>query len=164
MDDIIVALLCQTSEEVTAASTFVEELNKPSAHPPPLCLNMEPHGNQEFLEANVTVSGNQLALSLNSKLLVDALYRLPPYRRWLSSKAPAAANRSVLQAALARTTQSTSSNELIVTGVSALQYGARYYRIKGSLRGQVVSQAQAMARERKETNAERARDKASQAK
>ena len=34
---------------------------------------MEPQGNQEFLEANVTVSGNQLALSLNNKVVVDAL-------------------------------------------------------------------------------------------
>ena len=43
---------------------------------------MEPQGNQEFLEANVTVSGSQLALSLNNKVVVacmDALYRLPPY-------------------------------------------------------------------------------------
>ena len=63
MDDIIVALLCRTPEEVTAASTFVEELNQPTVYPPPRCLNMEPQGNQEFLEANVTVSGNQLALT-----------------------------------------------------------------------------------------------------
>ena len=35
---------------------------------------MEPQGNHEFLEANVTVSDNQLALSLNNKVVVDALY------------------------------------------------------------------------------------------
>ena len=55
MDDII----------VTAATAFVHELNKPTVHPPPLCLNMEPQGNQEFLEANVTVSGNQLTLMIS---------------------------------------------------------------------------------------------------
>ena len=40
---------------------------------------MEPHDNQELLEANVTVAGNQLALTLNNMVVVDALYRLPPY-------------------------------------------------------------------------------------
>ena len=73
MDDIIVALLCRTPE-----------LNKPTVYSPPRCLNMEPQGNQDFLEANVTFSGNQLcklALSLNNKVVVDALYRLPPYRQ-----------------------------------------------------------------------------------
>ena len=51
----------------------------------------------------------------------------------------------------------------LVTGVLALQYEARYYRIKGSLLGQVVPQAQAMARERKESDVERALGEANQA-
>ena len=59
--------------------------------------------------------------------------------------------------------QSTSSNELIVTGVLALQFEAQHYKIKGLLLGQVVSQAHAKARERKESNAEKALDKASRA-
>ena len=74
MDGIIVALLCRDPEEVTAATAFVHKLNKPTVYPPPRCLNMEPQGNQAFLEANVTVTGNQLALSLNNKVVVDALY------------------------------------------------------------------------------------------
>ena len=57
----------------------------------------------------------------------------------------------------------TSSDELIVTCVLALQYEARCYKINDSLLGQVVSQAQAMAREINESNVERALDKASQA-
>ena len=162
MDGIVVALLCQTPEEVTAASAFVEELNKPTVYPPPLCLNMEPPGNQEFLEANVTVS-NQLALSLNNKVVMDALYRLPPCRQRLFSKLCNAANRRVLQGILTRILQSTSSDELIVTGMLALQFEARHCKIKDSLLGQVVSQAQAMARERNESDVESALDKASQA-
>ena len=59
--------------------------------------------------------------------------------------------------------QSTSSVELIVTGVLALQYEARHYKIKDSLLGQVLSQAQAKARERNESNVVRALDKASEA-
>ena len=98
----------------------MEELNKPTVYPPPLCLNMEPQVNQEFLEANGTVSGNQLDLSLNSKVVMDALYRLPPYRQRLSSKVSNASNRRVLQGILSRTMQAARTDELIVTGVSAL--------------------------------------------
>ena len=35
MDDFIVALLCRNPEEVTAATAFVTELNKPTVLPPP---------------------------------------------------------------------------------------------------------------------------------
>ena len=124
---------------------------------------MEPQGNQEFLEANVTVSGNQLALSLNNKVVVDALYRLPPYRQRLSSKVSNAANMRVPQGILTRILQSTSSVELVVTGVLALQYEAQHCHIKGSPLSQVLSKAQGKAREGKGSNVVRALDKASQA-
>ena len=124
---------------------------------------MEPQGNQAFLECNVVVSGNQLALSLNNKVVVDALYRQPPYRQRPSSKVSNADNRRVLHGILTRIMQSTNSDELIVTGVLALQYETRYYKINDSLLGQVVSQAQTRARERNESNVERALDKANQA-
>ena len=108
MDDIIVALLCRNPDEVTAAEAFVSELNKPAAHPPPPCLNMEPHGNQEFIEANaiVTVAGSQLALSLNNKVTTDILYRLPPYRQRLPNKVSRAANRAALSGILTGILQS----------------------------------------------------------
>ena len=126
---------------------------------------MKPQGNQEFLEANVAVSGNQLALSLNNKVVVDALYRMPSYRQRLSTKVYRAANRRVMQleGILTRVMQSTSSEELIVTGILALRYETQYYKIQDSLIRQVVSQAQAKARERKERDAVKALDKASQA-
>ena len=55
--------------------------------------------------------------------------------------------------------------ELIVAAVLApqLQYEAQDYYIKDSLLGQVLSQAQAKARERKESIVVRALDKAGQA-
>ena len=96
-------------------------LYTPTVYPAPLCLNMEPQGNQLFLEANAIGSGNRLAISLNNTVVADALYRLPPYRQRLSSNVPNAANRRVLQGILTRPMQSTSSDELIVTGVLALQ-------------------------------------------
>ena len=59
--------------------------------------------------------------------------------------------------------QSTSSDELTVTGSLALRYGAQYYKIQDSLIRQTASQVQTKARERNESNAERALDKANQA-
>ena len=40
----------------------------------------------------MTVTGDPLALSLNSKVVVDALYKLPPYRQRLPSQVSNAAN------------------------------------------------------------------------
>ena len=68
-----------------------------------------------------------------------------------------------MQGILTRIMQSTSSDELIVTGVLALRYEAQHYKIQDSLIRQVVSQAQAKARERNERDVVRALDKASQA-
>ena len=113
MDDIIVALLCRNPDEEAAAEAFVSELSKPTAYPPPLCLNTEPRGDQEFLEANVTVAGNQLALSLNNKATAGILYRLPPYRQRLSTKMSRAANRTVFSGILTRILQSTTDDRLI---------------------------------------------------
>ena len=55
-----------------------------------------------------------------------------------------------MQGILTRIMQSTSSDELIVTGILALRYEAQYYKIQDSLIRQVASQAQAKARERNE--------------
>ena len=74
-----------------------------------------------------------------------------------------AANRRVPQGILTRILQSTSSVELVVTGVLALQYEAQHCHIKGSPLSQVLSKAQGKAREGKGSNVVRALDKASQA-
>ena len=163
MDVITVALLCRNPSEVTAAEAFVSELNKPAVHPSPLCLNMEPQGNQEFLEANVTVSGGQLALSINNKVTTDILYRLPPYRQRLSNKVSRAANRAVLSGSFTRTLQSTSDDELITMCILALSYETQHHKLNGCLIRQVISRARNKARERKGSEAERALAKASPA-
>ena len=114
---------CQCAECIVSVA-----VSKKCVYSPPRCLNMEPQGNQEFLEANVTVSGNQLALSHNSKVAVDALYRLPPYQRprqGVPSKVYVSnsTNRRMLQGILTRIMQSTSSDELTVA-VLAMQFEA----------------------------------------
>ena len=68
-----------------------------------------------------------------------------------------------MQGILTRIIQSTSSDELIVTGILALRYEAQYYQMQDSLIRQVVSQAQVQARERQERDVEKALNKASQA-
>ena len=111
---------------------------------------MEPQGNQELLDANVTVAGSQLALSLNNKVTTDILYRLPPYRQRLSNKVFKAANKAVLSWILTRILQSTSNDELITMCILALSYEAQHYKLQDCLIKQVISHARTKARERKE--------------
>ena len=147
MDDIVVVRLCRSPDEEAPTEAFVSELSRPAVHPLPLCLNMEPRGNPEFLEAIVTVAGNQLALSLNNKVTAGTLYRLPPYRQRLSSKMPRAANRTVLSGILTQIVQSTSDSNLITMCMLALRYEARHCHLEGHLLKQVTAQAQFRARE-----------------
>ena len=107
MDDIIVALLCRNPSEVPTAEAVDSKLNKPTVYSPPLCLSMEPQGNQEFLKANATVAGSRLALSLNNKVATDILYILPPYQQRIFNKVSKAANKAVLSGILTRTLQPT---------------------------------------------------------
>ena len=126
-----------------------------------MCLNIDPRGNQEFLEANVTVAGNQPALSLNNKVAADILYRLPPYRQRLPFKMSRAANRTVLSGILNRILQFTSDSKLITMCILALEYEARHYLLEGHLLKQVIAQPQFRARVREEKNAKEALAKAS---
>ena len=72
-----------------------------------------------------------------------------------------AANRTVLSVILTRILQSTSDSELITMCTLALRYETRHYKLDACLLKQVINQAQATARERKESNAEEALAKAS---
>ena len=80
-----------------------------------LTASSSPQGNPEFLEADVTVAGSQLALSCspNNKVTTDILYRLPPYRQVLSNKVSNAANKAALSGFFTRILHSTSDDELI---------------------------------------------------
>ena len=118
---------------------------------------MEPQGNQEFVEANVTVAGSQLALSLNNKVAIDIMYRLPPYQQKLSSKV----SKAVLSGILTRVLQSTNDDELGTICILALSYEAQHYKLHDCLIKQVVSHARTKGRERKEKKVERALAKAS---
>ena len=115
---------------------------------------MEPRGNQEFLEANVTVAGNQLALNLSNKVTAGILYTLPLCRQRLSPKLSSDANRTVLSGILTRILQSTSDSKLITMCILALQYDDRHYHLEGHLLKQVIAQAQLRARDREENNVE----------
>ena len=112
IDVICVAPLCRNPDEEAAAAASVSELTRPAVYPTPLCLNMGPRGNKEFLEANVTVTGNRLALSLSGKVAANILCRLPPYRQKLSLEMSRDANRIVLSGILTRILQSTIDSKL----------------------------------------------------
>ena len=109
----------------------------------------------------MTVVGGQLALSLSNNVTADILYRLPPYLQRLSPKMSRAANRTVLSGILTRILQSTSDSELITICILAIRYEAQQYKPDGCLLKQVIAQAQAKPRERKQSKAKEALSKAS---
>ena len=51
------------------------------AYEEPLVLNVEPEGDQEFLEAKVYSEDMELWARLHNKVTKDFMARLPPYRR-----------------------------------------------------------------------------------
>ena len=72
-----------------------------------------------------------------------------------------AANRAVLSGILTRILQSTSGDELITMCIIALSYEARHYKLDSSLIKQALSHARTKARDRKESEVEKAPAKAS---
>ena len=56
------------------------------AYEAPLVLNVEPEGDQEFLEAKVYSEGMELWARLHNKVTKDFMASLPPYRQRLPNK------------------------------------------------------------------------------
>ena len=73
-------LFCATTQNLTAAENFMEWLAGPSVYPAPLKLNLEPEGDQEFLEAHILV-GHQLQCTIQNKVYSDILAAKAPYRQ-----------------------------------------------------------------------------------
>ena len=63
LDDVIVAMYCRSDSEVILANSFMLMLGGESVYKPPLKLNLEPRGDQDFLEARV-FQGEELSMKL----------------------------------------------------------------------------------------------------
>ena len=80
LDDVIVAMYCKSDSEVDFANTFMLLLGGKFFYKPPLKLNLEPRGDQDFLEARV-FQGEELSMMLNNKVAADIATGKPPYRQ-----------------------------------------------------------------------------------
>ena len=83
LDDVLVCIGCANEEEVLRAMQFVRWVK--TAYPPPLVLNVEPNGDQEFLEAKVPSDFLGLQCKVMNKVTADYVTARQPYRQRLAS-------------------------------------------------------------------------------
>ena len=81
LDDVLIILAHSTPQQLVKIQAFVEWMGSQDAYEAPLVLNVEPEGDQEFLEAKIYSEGRELWAQLHSK--VDYMGGKQPYRRRL---------------------------------------------------------------------------------
>ena len=69
---------------------FVKWIGSKEAYEHPLILNVEPEGDQEFLEAKIRSEGKKLWAHLYNKVTVDIMAGKQPYRRRLPARSSVA--------------------------------------------------------------------------
>ena len=83
LDDIIAVFCCNGKIMELEAKLFMEWLASPEVYPPPLVLNVEPEGDQEFLEARVVTHDDNLCSVFRNTTAVDICEGKNQYRRRL---------------------------------------------------------------------------------
>ena len=82
LDDVLIALAWRDKEELDEIRAFLQKMK--AMYPPPLVLNMESEGRQEFLEAEVFEDTTGLCTRLLNKVTADIEAGKPDYRRRLA--------------------------------------------------------------------------------
>ena len=85
MDDVAVALAYSTKQEATEIRTLVSKLASSDGYPPPLKLNLEEEGDQDFLEGRIRSHGARLWIEHRNDVIKDPIddmkkLRLPDTR------------------------------------------------------------------------------------
>lgn len=84
LDDILAVFCTNMKRSVVDVGEFMLWLASPLVYPPPLVLNLEPEGDQDFLESRVLLDDDgQLELQLHNEVVADYIARRAPYRRRL---------------------------------------------------------------------------------
>jgi len=86
LDDVIAAIAYKDQKQLVQIQEFIQWLGSHGAYEEPLVLNVEPEGDQEFLEAKVYHENMELWARLHNKVTKDFMARLPPYRRRLPDR------------------------------------------------------------------------------
>lgn len=80
LDDVLLIVLGDKEADLARITLFVQWLSSTSVFPPPLVLNVEPEGDQDFLEAKILRLGGRVECRLNNKVVADYLKGKEPYR------------------------------------------------------------------------------------
>ena len=83
LDDLALCIAYRTLAQLSQIQAFVAKLTGDQAYGYPLVLNVEPEGDQEFLEAKIYSKGTRLWAKLNNKVVADGMQGVAPYRRRL---------------------------------------------------------------------------------
>ena len=125
LDDLLVVVAYKTDIQKQRAITYIEQLQGTAIYPPPLCLNVEPIGDQEFLETTIS-GGSTITMKLLNKVFADQVADRQPYRQRLSGTQQRSTRDSVslIQGIVLRGTQFAYPTERLVETLLEVQYEA----------------------------------------
>ena len=118
LDDVLLIVRARTTAERTKVLTYVDWLGR-EPYPPPLQLNLEPEGPQDFLEASVRMMDGQVSCMINNQVMADMAKGMPPYRQRLPH--PGTVSRTELR------------DLVLGIGVRAVQYASGPVQVETSL-------------------------------
>ena len=153
LDDVIIALAYTTAAQLVQIQEFVQLLAK--AYPPPLVLNLELQGDQEFLESLVSSQHHILFTTMQNKALADHGQGLPYIRCRLAGKdlMPIATVKKRVQEILMRTSQTCSHPECITMTCWMLQMEALIAGMHKSIVTGCIQKQMRVPRTKEEENA-----------
>ena len=95
------------SNSCKSIETFVEWMGSQYAYEPPLVLNEEPEGDQEFLEAKIYSEGGELWSQLHNKVVIDYMGGKKSYRQRLphNNSLPTAEKATLISGTMTRIRQ-----------------------------------------------------------
>lgn len=128
MDDVIVVAHTVSTFDRLKLDTFLTYLGSAEVYPPPLKLNCEKPGDQEFLETLIS-GGRKLTMNLHNKMYADISRGLTDYRRRLGPKETTSARdlSDLLYGIVTRIIQFTSSTDLLINSLLELRCEAIHF-------------------------------------
>ena len=112
LDDVLAIFKCYSVVDEARVNAFMKWIASADVYPPPLKLNVEPEGDQDFLEARVFTRNGDVCVKLNNKVVSDITSRKEQYRRRLPDTADVSYNtaRSLVTGVATRAVQATSAD------------------------------------------------------
>ena len=119
---------------------FRQMIGGSNVYPDPLELNLEPTGDQDFLEARV-FGGTMIRAQLNNKVYTDIRNGLPPYRQRFSGNGSMSRRYPIDQAhgVMVRCLQTATTEELLTQSMLQLRYELVHFGVPDSVFQQALA-------------------------